>query len=124
MAGVSFANLLYRPIFNRLGVPAVLTLANTVYDKMPNGTPLLALDKTIGVSLPQQGGTVVETVTPMAEFMMVDLVAIGVTKDQLDDGSIRLNGKTWSIVSHKTNPSHSGEMDGTIFLQLEGAADD
>lgn len=53
---ISFATLLYRPIFDRLGVPAKLMLSDRAFDTMPNGLPLIALDKTVGVALPQQGG--------------------------------------------------------------------
>lgn len=120
-APISFADLLYRPIFDRLGVAAKLTLeTGEVFDRMPDGSPLAALDKTVGVSLQQPGGTVLETVTPVAEFMMADLAALGISKNRVDGGTIILNGRTWSVISHKMNPSSSGELDGTIYLQLEG----
>lgn len=119
---ISFAGLLYRPIFDRLGVPAKLVLGSGIFDTMPDGTPLAALDKTIGIALSTGSGIVLETVTPVAEFMMEDLAAIGVSKDDLDTGEIILNDKTWTIIAHRMNPSHSGEMDGTIFLELEGQA--
>lgn len=123
--GISFASLLYRPIFDRLAVTAKLTLADgTVFTQLPNGSPLVALDKTVGVALPMQGGTVIETVTPMAEFMIADVLALGLTANSLDKGTIELNGKSWLILSHKMNPSASGETDGTVYLQLEGEADD
>jgi hypothetical protein len=122
MTLISFAGLLYRPIFDRLGVPAKLVLATGVFEKMPNGTPLIALDKTVGVALSMGTGTILETVTPVAEFMLADLTAIGVGKDDLDEGEITLNGKAWTIKAHRMNPSHFGETDGTIFLLLEGEA--
>lgn len=119
--GISFADLLYRPIYDRMGVAAKLTLkTGEVFDTMPNGSPLVALDKTSGIALPQDGGIIIETVTPIAEFMMADLAALGVSKNQVDEGEIQLNGRTWAIISHKMNPSHTGELDGTIYLQLEG----
>ena len=121
-SGISFAKLLYRPIFDRMGVAAKLVLATGTFDAMPNGTPLIALDKTVGVALPTGGGIILETVTPIAEFMVEDLTAIGVSKDDVDEGEVTLNGKTWTIKTHRMNPSHSGEADGTIFLELEGAA--
>lgn len=118
---LSFAALLYRPIFDRLAVAAKLTLeTGEVFDTMPDGSPLAALDKTVGVSLQQGGGIVVETVTPVAELMMADLTALGVSKNQVDGSTISLNGRTWAVISHKMNPSSSGELDGTIYLQLEG----
>ncbi len=119
---ISFAGLLYRPIFDRLGVPAKLVLGSGIFDTMPDGTPLAALDKTIGIPLMQGNGTILETVKPVAEFMMEDLISLGISKDDLDNGEISLNDKTWTIIAHRMNPSHSGETDGTIFLELEGEA--
>jgi hypothetical protein len=119
---ISFSHLLYRPIFDRMAVPAKLVLATGIFDTMPDGSPLAALDKTVGVSLPTGGGMILETVTPVAEFMVADLISIGVSKDDLDEGEITLNDKAWTIRAHRMNPSHSGEADGTIFLELEGAA--
>ncbi len=121
--GINFAALLYRPIFDRLGRAAKLTLDAGVFDTMPDGNPLVALDKTIGVALPMDGGIILETVTPVAEFMIADLAAIGVTVDQLDEGILELNGKVWTIQSHRVNPSSSGESDGTVMCQLEGEQD-
>lgn len=118
--GLDFAALLYRPIFDRLGVAAKLTVDDRSFDTMPDGSLLLALDKTTGVALAQQGGIVLETVTPIAELMVADLVALGLSRNQVDGATITLNGRTWGVISHKMNPSHSGELDGTIYLELEG----
>lgn len=121
--GLNFSTLLYRPIFDRLAVTAKLTLADgRVFDTMPNGQPLVALDKTVGVALPQATGIALETLTPMAEFMMVDLLALGLTADDLDEGVLELNSKTWDILAHRMNPSNSGESDGTVYVLLEGAS--
>jgi hypothetical protein len=120
--GINFATMLYRPIFDRLGIVAKLVLATGTFDTMPNGTPLIALDKTMGVPLSVGSGTILETVVPVVEFMMMDLTALGVSKGDLDGGEVTVNGKTWNVVSHRMNPSHSGEADGTVFLLLEGDA--
>ena len=121
-AGINFAQLLYRPIFDRLGIAATLILATGAFSVMPDGTPLIALDKTMGVPLTVGNGTILETVVPVAEFMVADLTACGISKDDLDTGQVTLNGKSWNIIAHRMNPSHSGEADGTIFLLLEGEA--
>lgn len=126
--GISFAALLYRPIFDRLGVSAKLTLVKGVFD-------IVALDKTVGASVVQNGGITIETMKPQAELMMVDLTALGLTQSDLEDGTITMfppgadtsdtaNGKTWHVTSYKLNPSNSGIQDGTIYLQLEGDSDD
>lgn len=115
--GLNFSKLLYRPVFDRLGVHAQLNLASGTFN-------IIALDKTIGVALPQAGGTVLETLTPIAELMVSDVLALGIGLSDFDDQTITLNGKTWHIISHRLNPSNSGITDGTIYLQLEGDADD
>jgi hypothetical protein len=112
--GVDFTDLLYRPLFDTLGVPSTLVLnSGTFYP--------VALDKTIGVALQEAGGITVQTEGPMVELIMADLIALGITVDLLDDQSITLNGKTWKILAHRMNPSHSGESDGTVYLILEGS---
>jgi hypothetical protein len=121
--GLNFTGLLYRPIFDRLARTAKLTLVDgRIFNTMPNGQPLVALDKTVGVALPQANAVVLETLTPMAEFMMADLLALGLAADDLDKGVLELNSKTWDIISHRMNPSNSGEADGTVYVQLEGAS--
>jgi|ERR1700687_3984005 len=126
--GVDFAALLYRPIFDRLAVTATLIPVNgQLYT-------IAALDKTEGVALAQPGGLTLETLTPIAELMMSDLLKLGLTEAVVDGGTITLfapgadtsilaNGVTWNIISHRMNPSPSGRADGTIYLQLEGDPD-
>jgi len=110
--GLSFSTLLYRPVFDRLAVPADLTLTRGTFT-------LPALDKTTGLSLDLSGLTV-ETMTPIVELMMADLTTIGVTPDELDGETITLNGRTWAIVSHRFNGVPTGISDGTLHLVLEG----
>lgn len=115
--------MLYRPIFDRLGVNAKLNLVAGHFD-------ITALDKTAGVSLPD-GNVIVETLKPGAELLMVDLAALGIVKTELDEQTITLfdpgvdtsdiaNGVTWHIISHKVHPSPNGDQDGKIILILEG----
>lgn len=126
-AGVNFSELLYRPIFDRLGVAAQLTIAGVTYptsEQVAAGLGLVALDKSEGIPLAQGAGIIVETVTPVAEFIYGDLTALGITIDMVDGGSVTLNGRKWNVLSHRMNPSMSGRTDGTVFLQLEGLQDD
>lgn len=134
--GISFATSLYKPIYDRLAVSATLILADS------RSFQTRALNKTEGTALMVPGGMQLETVTPMAEMMMSDLLGLkdqfgnlaGVTEDDVDGGTITLfppgvdtsnlaNGDTWNIISHRMNPSPSGRADGTIFLLLEGVPD-
>lgn len=107
------------PIYVAQGVPAVLA---------PRGTgpvAITALDKTAGVALPSgNGGIEIETVRPAAVVIAGDLADLGVTLDQLDRGTITLNGQAWQILSHRPMPSPAGAADGEVYLILEKARHD
>ena len=123
IAPIIYATQLYRPIFDRLGVPAVLTIGGLAYSRMADGSPLTVLDKSAGLAL-REGDVALETVTPVAEFIVADLTGIGLTTDQLDGATVAFNNQTWNILSHRFNPSHNGISDGTVFCELEGATVD
>ena len=113
MAGPpSFTSLLYKPLFDRLAVPAVLSLDSGDY-------PITVLDQTIGQSL-EESGIAVQTMSPLAQLMMADLTALGINPDDLDGRTIAMNGRTWDIVSHRFNGTPGGIGDGTLHLVLEG----
>lgn len=129
-SGINFTQLLYRPIFDRLAVSAVLIPASKDGQKFAFDV----LDKTEGVALPQQGGMILETVKPSAELMMSDVLSKGLTRDDLSAGTIVIfppgvdtsdiaNGRTWQIISYRMNQSPSGEADGTVYLHLESGDD-
>jgi hypothetical protein len=120
---ISYVKMLYRPMMAAFGVPATLTIDGTSYSTLPDGSPLIANDKTVGAQVNQQGGIQLETMQPQAEMIYADVLALGLTDDDLDDGTITLNSNTWNITSHKMNPSHNGVADGTVYLLLEGTTD-
>ena len=108
---LDYSTLLYRPIYNALADQAAQIAP-------ASGPPfgIAALDKTAGVLV---GGHVeVQSVSPAAVVMMVDLAAAGIDPAALDDGQITLNGVTWTIQSHKSAPSPAGEADGQLYLFL------
>ena len=103
---------LYGPVYDVLGVPALLRLAGGA------AFAVTSLDKTAGVAV---GGAVdVQTVVPAAVVRVTELAAKGVTPAQVDDGQITLNGVTWVIEAHKPAPSPNGEADGEVYLLLKG----
>lgn len=120
--GIKFAELLYRPIYDRLGVDATLVLNGVIYP--PPGSNLVALDKTEGIEIVMGMGIGLETMKPICEFIIGDLLALGITPNMLDDGSVTLNSRNWKILSHRLNPTTSGTSDGTVYCQLEGLSDD
>lgn len=103
---------LYAPVYATWGVPAVLTLAPGTFD-------IAAIDHSEGRAV----GTpvLVEITEPHARVLAGDVADLGLTPEQLDDGRILLNGKSWRITSHRPKPSPYGELDGEIFLLLEQA---
>jgi len=125
MPDFSFTDELYRPLFANMAVPAILTLASgAVYSQLPDGSPFLALDKTMGLDL-SGGAATIETIKPVAEIMAADMVTLGFTRKDIEpvDGvaaTIALNGVVWNIVATKPNQSSFGPNDGTLFLILEG----
>lgn len=124
MPDFSFTDELYRPIFGTLGVPATLTLkSGTEISTLPDGTPLVLLDKTQGIDL-SGGSATLETLKPVAEIMAADMLALGITRKDFEDGMVNLNNKLWNIIATKSNQSSFGPNDGTVFLILEGDSDD
>lgn len=124
MPDFSFTEELYNPIFSVLGVTATLTLkSGTVINVMPDGTPLILLDKTQGIDL-SGGGATLETLKPVAEIRAADMLALGITRSDFETGMVSLNDKTWNIIATKLNPSSFGQNDGTVFMILEGDSDD
>ena len=113
MAGIDFHTFLYRPLFATYGVPAVLALKAGKFTAT-------ALDKTEGLVL-SQNPLKIETLGPVAEFIVADLLDLGIScDDDLDDNIVTLNGKTWKIIAHRMSPTQSGEADGTVYCILEG----
>jgi hypothetical protein len=103
---------LLRPLYAEFGVPAVLRLDTGTFDDMA------AMDMTAGATL-DGGGVSLETVKPLALLIRGDLDERGILLEQLDDGSITLNGKSWTIKAHRMQPSTNGEADGEVALMLE-----
>lgn len=105
------------PIYKIQGRPGVLTINGTDYPA-PDQPPLKFLDKSAGVSV--FGAVEIETFTPAAAVRAADILALGLTFDNLDKANLLLNSKNWLISSHKVMPSPNGETDGEVWLYLEG----
>lgn len=94
-----------------MGVDGILTVQGTDY------MPIRVMDKSAGVSL--LGPVEVETVKPTAAIRANELIAFGLSLDDLDRQFISFNSKNWMITSTKGIPSPNGELDGEIYLMLE-----
>lgn len=107
---MDWTSLLYGPVYSVIGVTATLTLNDTAATEIS----LTAIDKTSGVEI---GGNVeVQTIVPAAIVRASELASISLAT--LEDGTLVMNSKTWTIKSHMLKPSPKGEGDGEVFLIL------
>lgn len=112
---MDYQSLLYDPIYNTVGVAAILTLN----DSAEPIDGLTVVDKTTGVDI---GETVeAQVIVPAAIIRAVELAAKSVTVEELPKAKIEFNEKAWLIVSYRLLPSPNGEADGEVFLLLEEA---
>jgi hypothetical protein len=101
------------PIYNTVGVPAVLTL----FDGQ-EFTDLTVLDKSAGVDN-GDGGVTVQTMVPAAVIRASELVANSIERTQLQNAVLEMNSTTWTVTSFKPKPSPKGELDGEVILFLK-----
>jgi hypothetical protein len=109
---IDLAALMYDPIYSAWGVTASLDL----------GTPVsvTVIDKTTDAKTGQW--LEMQTVRPVAAVRAAELLAAGVTFDNLDGGAIAFNAKTYRIESHRPRPSPAGEAFGEVYLILTESA--
>lgn len=113
---MQYSRVQLRPIYRIQGVSVALTVGGITYPR-PGNPPLKFLDKTSGISL---GGPVeIETIRPAACAIVADILALGLTLDQLDDAALTMNSKDWVVTSTKPMTSPAGENDGEVYMFLE-----
>jgi hypothetical protein len=111
--------LLYDPIYETFGVPAVITPAGS--GRAP--IEVIVIDRTAGVETgsaveffghPRRSasGVTVATVRPVVALRASELAAKNITPDDLIDGFVTLFGKTWRIKTYAPHPP------GEIYLFL------
>jgi hypothetical protein len=110
---VDYQALLYDPIYNALGVDAVLHMGIEAGD-----VPLRAIDKTAGIIINQAIG--LETVSPAATVRAAELAAAGVPLADIYSRTLTLNGRDWTVASWRRKPSPNGADDGEVYLILDG----
>lgn len=106
----------YDAIYGALGVDAVLTLADTDETEIS----LTAIDKTAGVVVEE--GINVQSVKPGACVRMVELTDNDVTREDLTDAILELNGVTWRVMASHPRPSPAGEAKGEVLMILTATA--
>jgi len=113
---IDYQATLYGPIYATLGVPATITPGSTA-----SPATVVALDKTAGMTV-FGGGVDVESIKPAAVVRVAELAAAGLTRADLVDASILINGSIWEIRSTQPRPSPNGERDGELLLILDGSS--
>lgn len=101
----------FRPLYVEWGdAGAVLTVDGHVH-------AITAIDRTEGLSI--EGPMQVQTTSPVASVIEADVIALGLTRDQLDRAGLTLNGASYAVTSVKRDPNPSGA--GELYLYLEAA---
>ncbi len=60
----------------------------------------------------------VKTIRPAAIIRMRELADRGLSRDDLEDALIELNGKLWRVKATMPKPAPTGEADGELYLFL------
>lgn len=110
---LNFGSTMLDPIYAVIGVEAVLTPATSV-----SAATITAIDKSAGVVLADAKDPAVQTVRPGARVRMAELTANGITLLDLDNATLAMNGKTWTVKAHRPMPNPNGEGEGEVLLLL------
>ena len=110
---IDLATLLYDPIYSAWGVTASL-------DAGAAPVSVTVIDKTLDIRTGQW--LELHTVRPVAAVRAPELLAAGVTFDDLDGSAIAFNEKTYRIESHRLKPAPNGEAHGEVYLILTETA--
>jgi len=122
---VDYAASLYDPIYERLGVAAVIEIAGltapvdvTVIDKSRSHELFTA----VGRDLAQRPA--VRGLRAAATVRVPELTARGVSREDLRDALITFNEQTWVIKVTDSRPAPTGEAAGELLLLLTESAGD
>jgi hypothetical protein len=115
---IDLGALLYDPLYDTLGVPAVITpgasaaaIEVTVIDRTA-GVEVGSAVEFFGAGGRSGSGITVGTVRPAVAVRASELAAKNITTDDLVEGSVILSGKIWRIKTHAPHPP------GEIYLFL------
>jgi hypothetical protein len=104
--------LLYRPLYDTFGADALV--------RCPDGRSMIlrVIDRTSGVEVTEGSGIDVKTIRPAAVLRMRELNDLGLSRDDLEDAALDLNGKLWRVKATMPKPAPTGEADGELYLFL------
>ena len=109
---MDYTQLLYAPLYNTFGADAVI---RCLYS---DAFPIRAIDCTSGIEVTESSGIDVKTIRPAAIIRMRELAERGLSRDDLEDAAIELNGKLWRVKACMPKPGPSGEANGELYLFL------
>ena len=105
---------LYDKVYNSpIGVSA------TIASSGGQSGSVRAIDKTEGIAI-TDARTQIDTVFSVALVRARELETLGILVSDLPEGSLVINGTTWTIKSYRPRTSPEGEVDGEIMLMLTG----
>jgi hypothetical protein len=113
---IDYGALLFDPVYEELGVPAVIGTADiTVIDD--------TRPKVLPVSVTSAAGPAeVRSVGPGAFARIYELTEKGITRDVWLGATLAFNGRTWIVRSYELRGSPNGEDFGEVRFLLKEAA--
>jgi hypothetical protein len=89
---IDFDALMFGPVYDTFGQPAVLTIGPSSYD-------VVVIDHTQGVTVDEAGSIGVQTIRPAVDIRCSALISLDLAARDLMDGQIEFNETTWRIKS-------------------------
>jgi hypothetical protein len=112
---IDFGEMLYDPVYDRLGVSATLTVATV-------GEVALTVIDDLKPKAIANGSAEVRTVAPGAFARIPELTTNGIEVKDCTGATLTFNGRTWAIYSHEKRGSPNGEDAGEVRFLLKEAA--
>lgn len=109
---MDYTAILYDPLYASFGTDAVV---RCLYS---DAFPIRAIDCTSGIAVTEGSGIDVKTIRPAAVVRMPELRERGLSRDDLEDAALELNGKIWRVNATMPKPAPTGEADGELYLIL------
>lgn len=109
---IDYAAILYDPLYASFGTDAVI---RCLYS---DAFPIRAIDCTSGIEVTEGSGIDMKTIRPAAIVRMRELAERGLSRDDLEDALLELNGNIWRVKATMPKPAPTGEADGELCLFL------